>query len=181
MENKRNNKPEDLDFYREIVIAYENILTEIDFLVEGSLVFTEQGDPRKIKLDEFLHNLTHNMKSILNESKRQYEIRQEVERRFDEIDIEFLCDDCYSKVESRVGLMKWNNDNEPSTPEEWELMEKINEQLGIPVRWITICANPNCRKTWKEGEFEEEIVLPKTSKLKEKIRKEVLKSRGGNT
>lgn len=74
--------------------------------------------------------------------------------------------------------MKWNDDKDPATPEEWELLEKFNDHLNIPVRWVTYCTNKKCHKIWKEGKFEEEIVSPKTNIIRDKIRAEVLRERG---
>jgi hypothetical protein len=101
-----------------------------------------------------------------------------VEKRLEEVEMEFVCDACGSKVDSRVGMMKWNHDQDPTTAEEWILMEKFNDKLGIGARWINYCTNPDCYKIWKEGEFEDEIVLPKTSIIRDKIRAEVLRERG---
>jgi len=178
MKNSDPEHPENLDFYRDIITSHNNILTEIDYLVEGRSIFDQPTDPRKIKLDQFLNDLKNHMEDIIRESKMRLEIRNEVERRFDELELEFCCDDCGSEVDSRLGLMKWDRVNNPFTTDEWEIMEKINEALGITVRWVTICKNPDCHKIWKEGEFEDEIVEHKSRILKDKIRAEIKRERG---
>lgn len=178
MKNQDPGNSENLEFYQEIITSYNNILTEIDYLVEGRMIFSDPTDPRKIKLDQFLNNLKNHMEDIIWESKMRLEIRDEVDMRFDEMEPEFYCDACGSEVDSRLGLMKWDKVNEPSTPEEWEIMEKINDALGISIRWVTMCKNPDCRKIWKEGEFEDEIVEPKSRIIKDKIRAEVKRERG---
>ena len=166
------------DFYDQIITAYNHIFNEIDTLVEGSMIFTEPGDLRKIKLDEFLNNLKNNMETIIQQSKTTIEIRNEIDRRLDEMEIQIGCDACGSDVESRVGTMKWNSDKDPTTPAEWELMEKVNDFMEIPVRWVRICTNPDCMKMWKEGKFEEEVVEPKIKSITNKIRAEVLRDWG---
>ena len=66
-ENNAENK--NLDFYEEIISSYDRILNEIDFLVEGSILFQEPEDPRTIKINQFLHSLKNNMNQIIQKSK----------------------------------------------------------------------------------------------------------------
>ena len=74
--------------------------------------------------------------------------------------------------------MKWHDDEKPATPEDWERLEKFNDFLGIPVRWLTFCTNSECGKMWKEGRFEDEVAAPEIKIIKDKIRKEILRDRG---
>lgn len=179
MEDTNNNaENENLDFYEEIISSYDKILNEIDFLVEGSIHFQEPKDPRTIKITQFLNNLKNNMNQMIQKSKEGYFFEREVEERLEKIPFEAVCDKCGSKVDSRVGIMKWHDDEKPATPEDWNLLEKFNDFLGIPVRWVTYCTNLDCQKIWKEGMFEKEISEPKIKIIKDKIRNNIKRERG---
>ena len=175
----KNNENFKLDFYREIIIAYENILMEIDYLVEGSLILSDSADdPRKIKIDRHLLTLKTKMDTIIKESTNRYYLEKEVLASFKEMKHQYVCDSCGSMIDNRVGIMKWNDDDGPNSPEEWALMEKFNNYMEVPVRWLTYCINPDCGKIWKEGEFENKIVIPKDKIIKDKIRNEIVNNGG---
>ena len=182
MENLNNHtsENEELEFYDQIISSYDKILDEIDFLVEGSIHFQEPEDPRTVKINQFLDNLQNKMDQIIQKSKERYFFEKEVEERLEKVSFEVTCDNCGSAVDTRVGIMKWNDDEDPLTPEEWKLLEKFNNYFEIPVRWLTYCANTECGKIWKEGRFDDEVVNPKIKIIKNKIRREILRERGVN-
>ncbi len=125
-----------------------------------------------------LNNLKNNIDQIFLESKNRYYFEKEVEDRLEQVPFEAVCDRCGSSVDNRVGIMKWHDDKKPATPEDWNLLEKFNDFLGIPVRWLTYCTNQKCGKMWKEGKLENEVAAPKIKIIKDKIRNDIKREKG---